>query len=366
MNDANPNVPPELKMEKSPSPKLLPSAKLVSTPKRLSKRLVTTPPRKRRQPSNTPRKQSNVFTPIVEPQKDETQQSSQDAQQPQNTKQPQQTQDSQAAPQTQPEEASDPIPFNGRHPKRVKDARALKPDSTVAGSQPQMASPVQEVPVPSPSPISVLAEEETSIKNPISSESTKLTVPRSTTTRTRKRKARRATPPEVVPSDPAKVFVCEVLGCDKRFRRSEHLKRHARSLHTLEKPYVCKLPGCDKKFSRSDNLNQHLRVHERHGVIGDGSMSFVSEHTSDKEDLSEQEDDDDEKEEHDQEEEEQVEEEQEVVPQPPSPVKPLPKRRRGGPRSVGAVAPKRRNRRGAPAEQNDTNFGVENGEDMQL
>jgi Zinc finger, C2H2 type len=67
----------------------------------------------------------------------------------------------------------------------------------------------------------------------------------------------------IIPSDPAKLFVCDVLGCGKRFRRSENLKRHARSRHTLEKPYTCHQPGCTIRFSWSDNLKQHLRVHKR-------------------------------------------------------------------------------------------------------
>lgn len=59
--------------------------------------------------------------------------------------------------------------------------------------------------------------------------------------------------------DELKIFLCGY--CSRRFRRQEHLKRHFRSLHTMEKPYEC--PVCQKKFSRTDNLNQHLKVHKQ-------------------------------------------------------------------------------------------------------
>lgn len=65
-----------------------------------------------------------------------------------------------------------------------------------------------------------------------------------------------------------KVYTCKVPGCGKLFKRSEHLKRHIRSIHTNEKPYVCAI--CLKQFSRHDNLNQHMRVH------GSGSCSASS------------------------------------------------------------------------------------------
>ena len=59
----------------------------------------------------------------------------------------------------------------------------------------------------------------------------------------------------------AKQFQCSE--CDKAFRRSEHLKRHIRSVHSSERPFHCVL--CEKKFSRSDNLSQHLKTHKKHG-----------------------------------------------------------------------------------------------------
>ncbi|SCV05699.1 LANO_0H13234g1_1 [Lachancea nothofagi CBS 11611] len=58
-----------------------------------------------------------------------------------------------------------------------------------------------------------------------------------------------------------KPFKCQE--CPKAFRRSEHLKRHIRSVHSSERPFHCCY--CDKKFSRSDNLSQHLKTHKKHG-----------------------------------------------------------------------------------------------------
>lgn len=64
-----------------------------------------------------------------------------------------------------------------------------------------------------------------------------------------------------------KVYTCKVPGCGKCFKRSEHLKRHVRSIHTDEKPFLCPYPSCNKRFSRHDNLNQHARVHTSMGGV---------------------------------------------------------------------------------------------------
>ncbi|ORZ00947.1 hypothetical protein BCR43DRAFT_453183 [Syncephalastrum racemosum] len=72
-----------------------------------------------------------------------------------------------------------------------------------------------------------------------------------------------------VSSNPAtagqKMFTCRHDDCGKVFKRSEHLKRHIRSIHTLEKPFECPYHSCSKRFSRSDNLNQHIRIHRHTG-----------------------------------------------------------------------------------------------------
>ncbi|ORY03708.1 hypothetical protein K493DRAFT_206724 [Basidiobolus meristosporus CBS 931.73] len=73
----------------------------------------------------------------------------------------------------------------------------------------------------------------------------------------------------------AKSFICDYSDCGKVFKRSEHLKRHIRSIHTLEKPFQCPYPACSKRFSRSDNLNQHIRIHRHSKDKGIGSRGAV-------------------------------------------------------------------------------------------
>lgn len=79
---------------------------------------------------------------------------------------------------------------------------------------------------------------------------------------------RRGRKPTAV-DDSSKTFMCQ--HCGRRFRRQEHLKRHFRSLHTREKPFACK--QCGKTFSRSDNLAQHARTHAKQ-TLPDKSISL--------------------------------------------------------------------------------------------
>ncbi|KAG0368199.1 hypothetical protein BGZ54_002474 [Gamsiella multidivaricata] len=72
-----------------------------------------------------------------------------------------------------------------------------------------------------------------------------------------------------------KVFTCRFDDCGKIFKRSEHLKRHVRSIHTMEKPFECPIHNCPKRFSRSDNLNQHIRIH-RHNGRGEKNKAFAA------------------------------------------------------------------------------------------
>ncbi|KAL3480337.1 regulatory protein brlA [Aspergillus californicus] len=60
-------------------------------------------------------------------------------------------------------------------------------------------------------------------------------------------------------------FKCKEPGCNGRFKRQEHLKRHMKS-HSKDKPHVCWVPGCHRAFSRSDNLNAHYtKTHSKRG-----------------------------------------------------------------------------------------------------
>lgn len=76
-------------------------------------------------------------------------------------------------------------------------------------------------------------------------------------------------PIEIGEQEEGKPFPCP--DCPKQFKRSEHLKRHIRSVHSNIRPFHCKY--CEKQFSRSDNLAQHLKTHYK--VNSNGTTSII-------------------------------------------------------------------------------------------
>jgi hypothetical protein len=55
---------------------------------------------------------------------------------------------------------------------------------------------------------------------------------------------------------------CDWDGCQSRFKRPEHLKRHQR-IHLGVKEHECRVEGCPKVFDRRDNYWQHGTTHIR-------------------------------------------------------------------------------------------------------
>jgi len=52
-----------------------------------------------------------------------------------------------------------------------------------------------------------------------------------------------------------RIYLCDFDGCEKRFKRADHLRRHQRSVHTGARPFSCK--KCEKSFSSKEHLLRH-------------------------------------------------------------------------------------------------------------
>ena len=60
-------------------------------------------------------------------------------------------------------------------------------------------------------------------------------------------------------------YNCKVPGCEKLFKRREHLTRHMEN-HSKKRTHVCWVPGCHRAFTRLDNLNVHYtKTHSKTG-----------------------------------------------------------------------------------------------------
>lgn len=60
-------------------------------------------------------------------------------------------------------------------------------------------------------------------------------------------------------------YNCKVPGCEKLFKRREHLTRHMEN-HSKKRTHVCWVPGCHRAFTRLDNLNAHYtKTHSKTG-----------------------------------------------------------------------------------------------------
>ncbi|KAI0572992.1 hypothetical protein Alg130_10278 [Pyrenophora tritici-repentis] len=60
----------------------------------------------------------------------------------------------------------------------------------------------------------------------------------------------------------------QVVQCGQTFGRSEHRRRHCKTVHSKERLYICKVPDCEKSFSRGDNLRDHYWSHVERGGRG--------------------------------------------------------------------------------------------------
>ena len=67
-----------------------------------------------------------------------------------------------------------------------------------------------------------------------------------------------------------KLFECEV--CKSKFASKQSLVEH-KYIHTGEKPFVCEVLGCRKRYRQSSQLSVHKRTHRRRARHDDDSQT---------------------------------------------------------------------------------------------
>jgi predicted RNA-binding Zn-ribbon protein involved in translation (DUF1610 family) len=75
---------------------------------------------------------------------------------------------------------------------------------------------------------------------------------------------------ELTEYQPKKTYPCP--DCGKIFSRSDHMRRHQRSVHSEQTPFQCDL--CPRSYARADKLKVHRRMHETvgHDSLQDNRM----------------------------------------------------------------------------------------------
>lgn len=61
-----------------------------------------------------------------------------------------------------------------------------------------------------------------------------------------------------VPNQGLRMFACKSEGCGKVFKRSEHLKRHVRSIHTMEKRKYCAPDSNYRRLTACNSLQMSI------------------------------------------------------------------------------------------------------------
>ncbi|KAI1337666.1 hypothetical protein F5Y15DRAFT_150521 [Xylariaceae sp. FL0016] len=79
------------------------------------------------------------------------------------------------------------------------------------------------------------------------------------------------------PRGQTQLFECTEPGCSKKFRRKEHLTRHAKT-HASSLEYACHI--CGRRYARSDVLKRHVDAHPQYSNTNRGFVACEQCHDS--------------------------------------------------------------------------------------